>query len=198
MIIFTINYSGCNFQYSVNGGTNFTVLGTFNLQNHWYYKNGIVALLGNAGWSSLYPNFTIAKTRLSSALSGQSNVRFRFFFASDATVSLEGIAIDSISIVFSPPVVHSTCNSSTNAVNVIVNEMIPEVENPISDQVATSGKSFSLSFTSTDVFRDNITNTLSITADLPSWLSMSIQPALVGSGPLVVYWFTLTCLNNIL
>ncbi len=144
-----------------------------------------MALAGAAGWTGFAPNFTIASHNLPSNLSGQANVFFRFWFGSDGSVNGDGFALNLINITFDPPITYPSCNSSSSSTST-VSLPAPNVVAPISNQVASVGYAYSLPFTSTTVFNDTSTATLSISANVSSWLTLSLLPQQLYSYSLPV------------
>ncbi|RYF90139.1 MAG: T9SS type B sorting domain-containing protein [Chitinophagaceae bacterium] len=126
-------FDGASFQYSVDGGTNWTTLGNENSNNNcngenWFNATGITYLGNTVGWSgNIQPNsgsclggsgsgaWLTAKHTLS-MLSGRANVRFRFTFGAGTTCnSYDGFAIDDIQIAEAPANsagFSSTCTNS--------------------------------------------------------------------------------------
>ena len=108
-------FDGASFQYSIDGGTNWTLLGSSNTNNcdinHWYNTDNITYLGGTMGWSgSVKPNsgnclggdgvgsWATAKHPLN-MLAGQPNVRFRFRFGAGTQCNtFDGFAVDNIFI----------------------------------------------------------------------------------------------------
>lgn len=126
-------FDGASFQYSIDGGANWTFLGTINSNSNcegenWFNATGIT-YLNNApgGWSgNIQPNngsclggsgsggWLAAKHSLS-MISGQSNVRFRFTFGAGTTCNAyDGFAIDEIKIAEAPANNGSFTNSCIN------------------------------------------------------------------------------------
>lgn len=127
-------FDGASFQYSTDGGNNWTMLGDVASNSdcrgtNWYNTNAITYLGNVNGWTgNIQPNsgsclggngsgaWLTAKHTLS-MLAGQSNVRFRFVFGAGTTCNnFNGFAIDDISIgeAVPPPVsISSTCVSAS-------------------------------------------------------------------------------------
>lgn len=127
-------FDGASFQYSTDGGNNWTMLGDVASNGdcrgtNWYNTNAITYLGNVNGWTgNIQPNsgsclggngsgaWLTAKHTLS-MLAGQSNVRFRFVFGAGTTCNnFNGFAIDDISIgeAVPPPVsISSTCVSTS-------------------------------------------------------------------------------------
>ncbi len=130
-------FDGASFQYSIDGGANWTYLGTINSNSNcegenWFNTTGIT-YLNNAvgGWSgNIQPNngsclggsgsggWLAAKHSLS-MIAGQSNVRFRFTFGAGTTCNAyDGFAIDEIRIAEAPANQLAITSSCINANNV--------------------------------------------------------------------------------
>jgi gliding motility-associated-like protein len=113
-------YDGACFQYSTDGGTNWTTLGSYAdftacPTNNWFNTSGISAL-GNPGWSgNVQPtaacsggagngsgNWVLAQHEMA-ALAGKPNVKFRFAFAAGSVCNnYDGFAVDDIEISEAP------------------------------------------------------------------------------------------------
>ena len=126
-------YDGASFQYSTDGGSTWTTLGSFNSApcptDNWYNTTGITALSGSDGWSgNIQPTaacaggagngsgeWKIAQHSMQQ-LAGRSNVRFRFRFGAGSVCNnYDGFAIDDIWIgnkVGSSAMFTYSCNSS--------------------------------------------------------------------------------------
>ena len=130
-------YDGTNLQYSLNGGTSWTNVGSFIdpvncLNNNWYNETNITYLSwlgtpkegwggniqatqgicqggsGSAGW--------LVANHCMSYLAGKTQVIFRFTFGAGTTCnSFDGIAFDSVSISEAPPNAGNITYSCTNA-----------------------------------------------------------------------------------
>jgi gliding motility-associated-like protein len=128
-------YDGASFQYSLNGGTTWVTLGSYAdytacPSNNWFNTTGINAL-GTHGWSgNIQPTaactggagngsggWKIAQHEMS-ALTGQTNVRFRFTFGAGSVCNgYDGFAIDDIQIGEAPSATgdfNYTCTGSNN------------------------------------------------------------------------------------
>lgn len=98
-ICHTFNFEdGACIQYSLDGGSSWTTLGSQGDTDNWYtaYFISALSLLNSShGWSgTLYSNWTTAIHSLSD-LAGQPSVRFRVFFGSEYNMSnYEGFAFD--------------------------------------------------------------------------------------------------------
>ena len=108
-------FDGASFQYSTDGGANWTLLGSTNTNNcdinHWYNTDNVTYLGNSMGWSgSMKPNsgnclggdglgaWAAAKHPLN-FLAGESNVRFRFRFGAGTQCNTyDGFAVDDIII----------------------------------------------------------------------------------------------------
>lgn len=123
-------FDGAAFQYSTDGGNNWTLLGNTSSNNNCnaanWYNTGSITYLGNInGWTgNIQPNsgscpggngsgaWLTARHTLS-ALAGQSNVRFRFLFGAGTTCNaFNGFAVDDISIASvspTPVTITSSC-----------------------------------------------------------------------------------------
>ena len=101
---------GMQVQYSINGGTTWTVLGT-NTEN-WYNSISVTALNGSLGNRNGWNNTGLViaapfsqfeeKTVQSDALDNQANLRFRIAFASDGSNVDVGCAIDNVIVKADP------------------------------------------------------------------------------------------------
>lgn len=100
-----LNYDGAVLEYSTNGGLGWIKLGAFGDPFNWYNLNNVVGLsqvgTGPDGWSGNGGGWMQTK-HTATLLAGQSNVRFRVHFASDASVLDDGFAFDHF-IVSDPP-----------------------------------------------------------------------------------------------
>lgn len=127
-------FDGAAFQYSTDGGNNWTLLGNTNSNNNCnatnWYNTGSITYLGNInGWTgNIQPNsgsclggngsgaWLTARHTLN-ALIGQTNVRFRFLFGAGTTCNaFNGFAVDDISIANAlpdPVTITSSCLSTS-------------------------------------------------------------------------------------
>ncbi len=107
------SWDGAVLEYSTNGGTSWSEIGAFGDPFNWYTDNTVNGLstaggTGN-GWSgrALSSNgsngYVPAKHEIAN-LAGQSAVRFRIHFGSDASVVDDGFAFDDF-VVADPPIV---------------------------------------------------------------------------------------------
>ncbi len=113
-------FDGASFQYSIDGGTSWTTLGSDNSNSNcdgenWFNANGITYLGNTVGWSGNVQSnsgsclggsgsgaWLTAKHTLR-MLSGQVNVRFRFTFGAGTTCNAyDGFAVDDILIQEAP------------------------------------------------------------------------------------------------
>lgn len=99
------NSDGARLQYSTNGGTTWTTLGTINdaCGTKWY--NSSLSAGGGAGWSGLSQNWEEHTYKLKAscgsagnAILGQPDVKFRFVFRSDGLTTNDGFALDNFCI----------------------------------------------------------------------------------------------------
>ncbi len=130
-------FDGASFQYSTDGGNNWTTLGSTNsaascLGENWFNTTGITYLGNNQGWSgNIQPNsgsclggggsngWLTAKHTLN-MLAGQPSVMFRFTFGAGTTCNnYDGFAVDDLYIGEAPP--NSASFVYTCAGNNIVN-----------------------------------------------------------------------------
>lgn len=111
-------YDGANFQYSLDGGTNWTILGTVNsnancLAVNWYNESSILKLNNQTGWSGSIQggcsningsgDWALAKHNMG-MLAGKSKVIFRFYFgAGNVCNDYDGFALDDFVIREAPP-----------------------------------------------------------------------------------------------
>jgi len=90
---------GFRVDFSVDGGSTWNPLPANSNHNLNWFTGNYVTALGTDGWSgSTSTGYTLARTLLPSSVNGKNNVKFRFVFASDASTSLEGVAIDNFRI----------------------------------------------------------------------------------------------------
>lgn len=108
-------YDGASFQYSIDGGNNWTTLGSYAdytacPANNWFNTSTTITSLGSDGWSgNVQPTasctggagngsggWRLAQHEMNN-LAGKSNVRFRFRFAAGSICNnYDGFAIDDI------------------------------------------------------------------------------------------------------
>lgn len=92
-------FDGAQVEYSVDGGNNWTDLGTNRTGTNWYNDGDVDAIENRAdGWSGDNGLWETASVDLPAAVEGESDVRFRLVFASDYSVVDDGVAIDDILI----------------------------------------------------------------------------------------------------
>lgn len=91
------SYDGCWLEGSTDGGDTWEKIGSVNSGLNWY--NNTITNTGNLGdvWSG-DSNGWIYTEHLLSGYMGESSCKFRFGFASDGSVSYEGVGIDDINI----------------------------------------------------------------------------------------------------
>jgi len=104
------DWDGINIEYSINGGTSWSILGNASTPtvNNWYNDTDVDAIgIGVDGWSGSNPhnstspshsNFFEASIALPSSLNDKANVKFRIQFASDAYISGLGANFDNVII----------------------------------------------------------------------------------------------------
>jgi hypothetical protein len=89
---------GFTMEYSIDNGSTWQVIGSsVDYAQNWT-PNATITALGKAGWSQNTPTYQVAYTLLPVAARGQSGVKFRVAFASDASDSNDGVAIDGIDV----------------------------------------------------------------------------------------------------
>jgi len=98
----TTAYDGATFQYSLGtNGNNWITIGVIGDPVNWY-TDPIFAFNNTGGWGGSSPNvatqWTIATHALPGTLAGQTAVRFRFYFTTDASGVDEGFGIDDFTI----------------------------------------------------------------------------------------------------
>ncbi|MBL7922991.1 MAG: immune inhibitor A [Bacteroidia bacterium] len=96
------NWDGTRMEYSTDNGLSWLVLGSYAdpLGINWYNDDNIISS-NQAAWTG-NSNSWKQSSYILSALTGQNNVRFRFVFTSDPSVSYQGISIDDFSIAALP------------------------------------------------------------------------------------------------
>jgi hypothetical protein len=108
-------YDGVQIEYSINGGLTWIDLGARNQGTNWYNDNDVDAIANNAhGWSGNNSSWQTATLPLPTALNNQSNVKFRFYFASDYSVTNAGTAFDDILITNSGGTIYNENFNSNN------------------------------------------------------------------------------------
>jgi len=99
-----VNHDGTRMEYSIDNGTNWNVLGSYNDPNgvNWYdiasiSSSSLPAWAGNSsGWKKAEYNL--------SAFNGLPGVKFRFIFTSNSSGFYEGISIDDFEINIPNPI----------------------------------------------------------------------------------------------
>ncbi len=92
-------WDGFNIEYSEDGGTSWTILGSTTEGTNWYNDDDVDAIgNGISGWSDDNSAWQTASISLPSVLSANNNVRFRFQFASDGSLQETGVAFDNFEI----------------------------------------------------------------------------------------------------
>ncbi len=97
------NWDGVVLQSSINNGASWQRVGNLGDPFNWYNNGNLTANPGgqSVGWAGNSGGWISAKNKLTN-LAGQPSVLFRFAFASDASVNLEGFAFDDIVIQEGP------------------------------------------------------------------------------------------------
>jgi gliding motility-associated-like protein len=114
-------FDGASFQYSIDGGTTWSLVGSINSNSNcqgqnWYNAASLTYLSGVNGWSGNIQStsgscqggggsngWLVAKHELT-PIAGQSSVMFRFLFGAGSTCNaFDGFAIDDINIAEAPP-----------------------------------------------------------------------------------------------
>ena len=85
-------WDGMQLEYSTDGGASWTVLGDIGTGDNWYTNYGI-ALGYENGWVGNGPGWVTAHHDVS-FLAGETDVKFRFFFAADGSINYDGIGLD--------------------------------------------------------------------------------------------------------
>jgi hypothetical protein len=108
------SWDGAVLEYSTNGGTSWNEIGAFGDPYNWYNDANVDGLINNSGtgsgWSGRASSsngsggYLQAKHNIA-MLAGQSSVRFRMHFATDASVTDDGFAFDDF-VVANPPAVN--------------------------------------------------------------------------------------------
>ncbi|MEZ5013491.1 MAG: GEVED domain-containing protein [Chitinophagales bacterium] len=89
-------WDGAQLQYSTDGGVTWTQCGDVGTGDNWYIDD-VYALGGLNGWNSAGPGWVTAHQDVS-FLAGETDVKFRFHFASDVSIYYDGIAIDNFKV----------------------------------------------------------------------------------------------------
>jgi hypothetical protein len=126
-------FDGGSFQYSIDGGTSWLLLGTTNSNNNcqgsnWFNTNSVTYLSNINGWSGNIQstagsclggngsNGWLTARHTLNMIAGQTEVRFRFLFGAGTTCNnFDGFAIDDIRIEEAAPnpvTINSSCQSS--------------------------------------------------------------------------------------
>jgi hypothetical protein len=96
---------GANLQYSLDDGESWTTISNtsgYDAYWNWYTGQAVTALV-NDGWSGSTGQWIQVKHTLPAILTGESNVQFRYMFASDKSENAyDGIALDDIRIMEAP------------------------------------------------------------------------------------------------
>jgi len=96
---------GANLEYSLDDGESWTTVTNASGNDtywNWYTGQPVVALAAN-GWSGQTGQWIQVKHMLPALLAGESNVQFRFIFASDKSENTyDGIALDDVRIIEAP------------------------------------------------------------------------------------------------
>ena len=101
-------YDGAQIEYSLDGGTTWTDLGAVREGTNWYNDRDVDGIEDQAhGWSGDNGVWQTASLTLPATFNNQSNVKFRFFFASDHSVVDDGVAFDDIVITSGATIVYS-------------------------------------------------------------------------------------------
>ena len=85
-------WDGLQLEYSTDGGASWTLLGDIGTGDNWYTNYGI-ALGEENGWVGNGPGWVTAHHDVS-FLAGETDVKFRFFFAADGIYNFDGIGLD--------------------------------------------------------------------------------------------------------
>lgn len=92
-------WDGMQVEYSVDGGTTYLVLGTFEETANWYNDTDVDAIANEAdGWSGDNGVWQTATISLPSTLNNNCQARFRVRFESDGFVNDVGAAFDNVVI----------------------------------------------------------------------------------------------------
>lgn len=98
-----VNDGAC-VQYSIGGGA-WTTVGTLGVppNNENWYINFVDGLAGEPGWTDYSNGWKLASQDLPIAVGGQTDVKIRVLFGSDANTVLEGMAFDDVTIFENAP-----------------------------------------------------------------------------------------------
>lgn len=116
-----VDVAGFNVQYSVDGGNNWTILGSVGDANgtNWYNNANIQGIGGIAGWTTTDFNTVFKPSYKISAVAGlwgQTDVRFRFFTGAPNR-TFDGVQIDNFRIS-APTATTPVVNTYLPAINV--------------------------------------------------------------------------------
>ncbi len=96
-------HDGAVLQYSTDNGTSWKLVPKHPYAWKWnWYGDHIISALGTVGWDSISNGWVTAKQVLPDSVSNQPNVKFRFFFKSDAINNDEGFAFDDVKVYQAP------------------------------------------------------------------------------------------------
>ncbi|MFN3528727.1 MAG: GEVED domain-containing protein [Bacteroidia bacterium] len=129
------NWDGAQLQYSLDGGTSWTVLGSMSsgIANWYNNVNGSGPLSGQPVWTGLLSGQGWVRAQHSlSALDGEPSVLLRVFFGSDGSVQYEGIAFDNFTVrvpmdpvIMSVSSVSDSCTPAPRAISAAVRNFAP-------------------------------------------------------------------------
>ena len=89
---------GLRLEYKIEGETSWAQVNS-NSNHNLGWSSSFVSALGSNGWTGIAAtDYQTARTLLPAGVVGKNNVKFRFVFASDASNTLDGVAIDNIKI----------------------------------------------------------------------------------------------------
>ncbi|WMN06651.1 fibronectin type III domain-containing protein [Marivirga arenosa] len=149
------NYDGTILEYTLDRGTTWNKLGDFGDPDNWYNEATVSAHNNTAAWDNNNSGWVTA-SRLMSEVMGESEVGFRFKFATDGSVTREGFAFDDLRILDLVPPQSLTASDISDSGFLLtwnsadlVDEYILEVSNDnfVSnlanyDEITISGNSF--------------------------------------------------------
>ncbi|HAP58062.1 MAG TPA: hypothetical protein DCR93_00605, partial [Cytophagales bacterium] len=93
------DYDGMTVQYSTNDGSSWSTLGSTSEGTNWYNDGDVDAIAnGQDGWSGSNGAWQTASISLPSAMEDISTARIRVLFASDGSITDDGVAFDNITI----------------------------------------------------------------------------------------------------
>lgn len=96
-------YDGAQLEYSTDGGATWTLLGNIGTGDNWYTNNAIALGIDpdleiyESGWVGYGIGWETAHHDIS-FLADETDVKFRFRFASDGSLTFDGVAIDNFTI----------------------------------------------------------------------------------------------------